>query len=76
MLSVHCCILQVDGDDDYNEAADTVLLKFALDSGMEAVWSNASGSASVTFAITDLVNATDFEEHYYHYEGSLTTPPC
>ena len=63
-------------DTDYNEAADTVLLQFASDSGMDNVWSNATGYATLTFAITDLVNATDFEQNYYHYKGSLTTPPC
>merc|ERR1712087_444865 len=40
------------------------------------VWSNATGSAVLSFAITDLVDVEDFESHYYHYWGSLTTPPC
>ena len=68
--------MNIQVDTDYNVAADTVLLQFALDSGMKEVWSNASSYATLTFAITDLVNATDFEQNYYHYEGSLTTPPC
>merc|ERR1719229_176598 len=43
---------------------------------MDTVWSSASGSATLTFAITDLVDVADLEQNYYHYEGSLTTPPC
>merc|ERR1719192_2451552 len=60
----------------YDVAADGVLLSLAEDEGMQSVWSNATGSAILEFAITDLVNASDFREHYYHYRGSLTTPPC
>ena len=30
----------------------------------------------LSFAITDLVAPEDFESSYYHYWGSLTTPPC
>merc|ERR1719242_2974223 len=67
---------EVADNGDYDVSADTILLKFALDSTMEDVWSNATGYATLTFSITDFVNVSDFEEHYYHYEGSLTTPPC
>ena len=63
-------------DGVYDEKADAILLELAEDPGMQSVWSNATGSAFLQFAITDLVNASDFMEHYYHYEGSLTTPPC
>merc|ERR1712176_1496456 len=40
------------------------------------VWAYANGSAAFSFAITDLVDPEDFESNYYHYWGSLTTPPC
>ena len=43
---------------------------------MAEVWSNATGSAILSFSITDFVNVEDFESNYYHYWGSLTTPPC
>ena len=67
---------EVGDDEAYNTAADGVLLQFVDGDAMESVWRNATGYAHLTFAITDLVDAADFMEHYYHYEGSLTTPPC
>merc|ERR1719334_1366091 len=67
---------EVDDDEDYNEDADDILMLFATDSQMDEVWRNASGSATLSFAITDLVEPQDFESNYYHYWGSLTTPPC
>merc|ERR1712113_710334 len=60
----------------YNEKADAVLLQFVEDYEMKEVWSNVSASATLSFAITDLVDADDFMQNYYHYWGSLTTPPC
>jgi len=53
-----------------------VLLEFAENSDMQNVWSTAEGEAVLSFAITDLVAPEDFESSYYHYWGSLTTPPC
>jgi len=67
---------EVGDDAEYDADADYVLSQFAQDSGMDSVWQNASGSATLSFAITDLVNPSDFESAYYHYWGSLTTPPC
>merc|ERR1719474_1488080 len=67
---------EVEGEEEYNEYADHVLLQFAGDSEMEELWQNATGEAHLSFAITDLVDAEDLMQHYYHYEGSLTTPPC
>jgi len=61
---------------EYNEAADAVLLQFVEDSEMKEVWSDDSASATLSFSITDLVAADDFMQNYYHYWGSLTTPPC
>ena len=66
----------MDDDEDYNADADSILLEFATDSQMDEVWANATGSAVLSFAITDLVDPDDFESNYYHYWGSLTTPPC
>merc|ERR1719250_96619 len=43
---------------------------------MESVWSDADGEATISFSIPDLVAADDFMQNYYHYWGSLTTPPC
>ena len=63
-------------DDDVNVAADAVLLQFVENAAMLEVWTNASASAVLSFAITDLVDADDFMQNYYHYWGSLTTPPC
>ena len=67
---------QVASTDRYNEEADAILLQFAEAEGMDEVWSDASGSAILSFSITDLVDADDFMDNYYHYWGSLTTPPC
>jgi len=67
---------EVRASDRYNEGADNILLQFAENEDMNEVWSNATGSAVLSFAITDLVDVDDFESHYYHYWGSLTTPPC
>ena len=67
---------EVSDGQPHHEAADAVLLELATNAAMQSVWSNATGSAFLQFAITDLVNASDFMERYYHYEGSLTTPPC
>ena len=46
---------EVGDDEDFDESADGVLLQFTS-SGMDEVWSNASGSASLSFRITDLVD--------------------
>merc|ERR1712190_252082 len=67
---------EVRASDRYNEGADNILLEFAENDEMTEVWSNATGSAVLSFAITDLVDVDDFESNYYHYWGSLTTPPC
>merc|ERR1712083_759629 len=67
---------EVRASDRYNEGADNILLQFAENDEMTEVWSNATGSAVLSFAITDLVDVDDFESNYYHYWGSLTTPPC
>jgi len=67
---------EVGDADEYNTAADAVLLQFAEDASMSDVWANGTGSALLTFAITDLVDVEDFESENYHYWGSLTTPPC
>merc|ERR1719225_1345540 len=67
---------EVADTETYNTAADSILLEFATDSQMDEVWANATGSAELSFAITDLVDVDDFESNYYHYWGSLTTPPC
>jgi len=67
---------EVESSDAYNKEADAILLEFAESEDMLDVWTNASGYATLSFAITDLVDADDFMENYYHYWGSLTTPPC
>merc|ERR1719251_297423 len=67
---------EVGDSETYNTAADAILLEFATDSQMDEVWANATGSAILSFAITDFVDPDDFESHYYHYWGSLMTPPC
>jgi len=67
---------EVRASDRYNEEADAILLEFAENEDMADVWANASGSAVLSFAISDLVDPDDFESNYYHYWGSLTTPPC
>jgi len=67
---------EVADNGDYNEDADDILMLFATDPQMDEVWRNATGSATLSFAITDLVDADDFMQNYYHYWGSLTTPPC
>jgi len=69
-------VSDVEAADRYNAVADAVLLEFAENEEMTEVWSNASGSALLSFAITELVDVPDFEHNYYHYWGSLTTPPC
>ena len=63
-------------ESDVNVAADAVLLQFVENAAMLEVWTNASASAVLSFSITDLVDADDFMQNYYHYWGSLTTPPC
>ena len=60
----------------HNGDADAILLELATNIAMQDVWSDADGTAYLDLVIYDLVNATDFMDHYYHYEGSLTTPPC
>jgi len=67
---------EVGNDEDYDESADAVLLEFAESADMESVWATAEGEATLSFAITDLVDPEGFESEYYHYWGSLTTPPC
>ena len=56
--------------------ADAVLLQFVADPEMDSVWSDADGEATISFSIYDLVDPDDFMSNYYHYWGSLTTPPC
>merc|ERR1719242_2158126 len=50
----------------------------ATDSRMDDIWAYADGGGSTyfKFSIYDFVNPDDFESNYYHYWGSLTTPPC
>ena len=67
---------EVDSTEDYNVAADAIVLELATNTAMQDVWSDADGVAYLDLVIYDLVNATDFMDNYYHYEGSLTTPPC
>ena len=67
---------EVDEDGDYNEKADEILRLFAVDEQMDQLWHNATGEAYLAFSITDFVDVEDFQSNYYHYEGSLTTPPC
>jgi len=67
---------EVDDDESYNGLADAVLLQFAEDPAMDEVWQNATGSAELSFAITELVAADSFMQNWIHYWGSLTTPPC
>merc|ERR1719334_1001458 len=67
---------EVRASDRYNEEADAILLQFAEADDMDEVWKFANGSATLSFAITDLVDVDSFETNYYHYWGSLTTPPC
>ena len=67
---------EVADNEEYNIKADAVLRQFAEDPQMDELWMNSTGEAFLEFAITDLVDAEDFMQSYYHYEGSLTTPPC
>ena len=67
---------EVDTTEDYNAAADAILLELATNTAMQDVWSDADGVAYLNLIIADLVDADDFMDNYYHYEGSLTTPPC
>jgi len=67
---------EVRASDRYNEEADAILLQFAEADDMDEVWKFANGSATLSFAITGLVDVDSFETNYYHYWGSLTTPPC
>merc|ERR1719474_1244655 len=67
---------EVANHEDYNLKADSVLLQFVADPEMESVWSDADGEATISFSIYDLVDPDDFMSNYYHYWGSLTTPPC
>merc|ERR1712087_163010 len=67
---------EVSGNDRYHKAADKVLRDLANNEDMREVWAHGNGSALISFAISDLVDVADFESHYYHYWGSLTTPPC
>merc|ERR1712190_514521 len=46
---------------------------------MDSLWAygaDTNANANFSFSIPDLVNPDDFESNYYHYWGSLTTPPC
>ena len=67
---------EVGDDEDYNEKSDAILGLFANDEGMDEVWNNGTGEAYLSFSITDFVAVEDFTNNYYHYWGSLTTPPC
>ena len=55
---------EVGDDDSYDAGADAVLLEFAQNAEM-----NTTTKAHVSFAITDLVNVTDFMHAYYAYEA-------
>ena len=67
---------EVGDDEAYDTSADDVLYQFANAAVMDNVWNNGTGEAILSFAITDLVDAEGFMNNYYHYWGSLTTPPC
>merc|ERR1719249_119706 len=67
---------EVEDDEDYNLMADVTLLMLAADTQMDSVWEEADGEAHIEFSIYDLVDPDDFMSSYYHYWGSLTTPPC
>merc|ERR1712032_445591 len=69
-------ILFEETNDEYNAAADNILLQLALDKQMDAVWQNRSEQAFLSFAVSDLINISDATTNFYHYNGSLTTPPC
>merc|ERR1719461_399165 len=67
---------EVADDEDYNMKADSILLQFVANPDMDEVWTDADGSATISFSIYDFVDPDDFMSNYYHYWGSLTTPPC
>ena len=68
--------MEVGDNEEYNVKADDIILQMATDAQMDKLWMNSTGAAYLSFAITDLVDIDDFITNYYHYEGSLTTPPC
>ena len=63
-------------NDEYNTKADSILLQLASNQNMDAVWRNKSDEAFLSFAISDIVNISEVSSGFYHYNGSLTTPPC
>ncbi len=46
---------------------------------LATIWNNISGKEGIEKVAGEMINASDFlptETAYYHYQGSLTTPPC